>query len=344
MKSDELIHYGILGMHWGIRKPEPFVGTKKSKELVSDHDRNLTRFRKHLKSRGMTEDLVRLKQGAFDFLDEHKKAVIATAIVAAAATAAVLYLKANKKTIPVSMFDQAKPYLDEFKFNWDKPVDMPAGSILQRVSSVAEDTPKAEGFFCAFLPDDVERYKGFLSGKGAAFLPSARMGSEGVLNDYRSLVPVKAPSASETVKYYKELAESNPMFRAWVEAHDYSRRGSILNFKAYDWQANLKLNSLHWSNDATDIGKTTFLTHLRQKGYTAVIDFNDAGNLSKTPLLTLDGSDFEIVKHTVVTIGEMEASLARGLGELLHAYITSLLESDELMHRDMFGHRWAQRL
>jgi hypothetical protein len=76
------------------------------------------------------------------------------------------------------------------------------------------------------------------------------------------------------------------------------------------------------------LGIYGFMDAVKAKGYNAVIDFNDAGTLSKTPIRIIDSSSFEIEKSEVLTPEEILQSAKSWKPSLVHVEVSD----DFLLH------------
>lgn len=144
---------------------------------------------------------------------------------------------------------------------------------------------------------------------------------------------IKSPSAKKRVDILKEMIESNPEFRKYVylqpgESEDQCAR------RIYYEVASILCNRDH------PIAKM-YLNEVRNRGYNAIIDDNDAGRLARNPLIILDPGAIQIkgnrqlstedLKNAWNSIKPMEGESASNLREIM--------DNDNLMSwmKDMYN-------
>ena len=168
-------------------------------------------------------------------------------------------------------------------------VNLNAGHAMYRLSKSAHNSLR-EGFeYVSINEEDRLRYVGFLPQMWSAKGANVRNSYEAVL---KSFVDIKAPGKKESI-----LLMESALKKAFPGYTDEMYRKDILkNFYAY--QAQLV-------NRADKLGRY-YAEELRANGYNAMIDFNDAGRLSNTPLILINGHDTADVEN-VIKYGRTEA-------------------------------------
>lgn len=248
--------------------------------------------------------------------------------------------------------------VDGIDINWDKGVDLSPGSLLKRISSVAETEARPGGFYAAFRDEDVESYKAILP----SFWPQWGKASPtdgGFINNYQAKTGVKAPSGKETVEMFKDLLRDNDAFR---QTHWIARENVDL-LPDVEVKSLLKQSSLMWADDNNEATRI-FFGEAKKRGFNALIDFNDAGTLGKTPLRVLDGSLFDIIGADNLSFSDMIDAAEKWLPSLVHyfkegaalmsnaadEYLSHLgieidedIKQDVIEHHGVKGMRWGVR-
>lgn len=188
------------------------------------------------------------------------------------------------------------------------PVNIKAGSILRRVSTSDEDSVRSDGFFASHDEGDVERYKAILPTYWKKWGYDAK---DGHVVNLRAERDVKAPSRREAYDIYEGMIRNDPSFRATLDpAGAYKDRPERLAQETYRVMAGA------WNRPDVPV-VNSYLSEVKKRGYNALIDENDAGQLAKNPLRTLDGSMYTIQKSTPLSsreIAETQLREARKLG------------------------------
>ncbi len=233
--EDELAHYGVKGMRWGVRKEEE----------LSERD---LAVRKAAGANSKTSDKYKAmygpKQSSDGLTDKQKKILLGVGIgvgVAALAVGSVFaykYISVNgvRQLIPFDKKEflyNVKDYIDDtpvqpatpfqnflakgaqqkfentIGFSKDdfanlstEPVNLDVGSILKRVSTEKESVINPSGFFAAHKEADINRYK--------AVLPTywQQWGfekKEGFVVSLKNKKPIKAPSPKKTIDIFKSI-------------------------------------------------------------------------------------------------------------------------------------------
>lgn len=184
------------------------------------------------------------------------------------------------------------------------PINLSAGTIFKRVSTNKESDIRESGFYATFEDDDVERYKALLPifwkqwGIGSAY-------SGGYVVNLKAKSTIKAPSERETFDMYKSMV-SDRSFRANytdVFSRDIDMKLSDEQFARKTFRE-FSVQLVHEDRPGTK----AFKKRLFDAGYNAVIDTNDAGVLSKTPMKLMDGTLFEISGHDDLTSAQIRAA------------------------------------
>lgn len=229
---------------------------------------------------------------------------------------------------------------DGLAINWDKGVDIPKGGVLKRLGSVAETEKRPGGFFACYRDEDVESYKAILP----TFWRGWGVGSPskgGYLNHYRADASIKAPSGKESFETFKDLLKTNKEYHSLFQESP----GQRVYEKGDDYLKDLfKASSQHWIDDQGAIAKP-YLDAIKAKGYNALIDFNDAGKLGKTPLRVLDSDPFTIVKNEKMGLNDFHKAAKNWKPELIHMVRQKLggVMDGELWHYGVKGMKWGRR-
>lgn len=185
--------------------------------------------------------------------------------------------------------------------HWEKGVSLPPGSIVKRLSTAKETTIKDGGFFAAYQDSDVERYKAILPGYWKRW--GIDQSNPNVVN-IAAKNGVKAPSGEETFNLFKKLLDSNGRFERvmggeLVSTLDGKTKAQMIDGLAKDQFINFSRNWDSSRSNHPDVRE--FFQLVKDSGYNALIDFNDAGKLAETPLRLLSGKEFDIVGHEALS-------------------------------------------
>ena len=169
-------------------------------------------------------------------------------------------------------YDPISP--EEFsKMSTGDNVNLKVGARMYRMSKSAHNNLR-DGFeYVSINEEDRNRYKGFLPQMWGANGLNIKETYEAVL---KSKVPIKAPGKKESI-----ILMERALKKAYPGYSDSEYRNDILkNFNRY------QVNLIDRSNP---LGKA-YAKELLDNGYNAMIDFNDAGRLSDTPLILINGN------------------------------------------------------
>lgn len=233
--------------------------------------------------------------------------------------------------------DQSALSVDGLKINWDTNVSLSPGSVIKRVSSVAETQVRSSGFFGAFRDDDVKSYSAILPSYWAKWKVGVPMDG-GFINHYKASEAIKAPSGRKTLDLFRTFIRENDDFR---------KAYSHLDFDFVDDDALggfLKSFSMGWVNSENN-QVASFFNLVRREGFNALIDFNDAGIYGKTPLRIIDSSIFSIVKNEALDFESMVKAAEAWSTSLVHIWRNDMADSVEsvLSHFGVKGQKWGVR-
>lgn len=376
-KDGALWHYGKKGMKWGVINDDdggggdgggakPDRASRKAaadaelKAMLDDYEKKADDI---VKDRGLDSNQLKAKYGPPDAAkaqsqadhEQYKDLAIKAGIGLGIAAAAYGAYKYAPDGIPIVDFTRTvikentllktnmKAYgnaRDGLAVNWDKGVDIPSGGVLKRLGSVAETEKRPGGFFACYRDEDVESYKAILP----TFWRGWGVGSPskgGYLNHYRADAAVRAPSGKESFETFKTLLRDNKEYHSLFQESP----GQKVYEKGDDYLKELfKMSSQHWVNDQSEISKP-YLDAIKAKGYNALIDFNDAGKLGKTPLRVLDSDPFTIVKNEKMGLNDFHKAAKNWKPELIHMIRQTLggVVDGELWHYGVKGMKWGRR-
>ena len=185
----------------------------------------------------------------------------------------------------------------------DVDIKIDKGQVFHRISTSDEQsltykvknmfgmdhTVTKDRLYCAFTEEDVNRYK--------AILPKYWWKQWGFKNNtgydvaYKSLTDIKSPSPKARVDIFTDLIKSDSNFRKMVEfCYIYipGKSGTAeklspeeLSRSTYSWLSGKLADTSFGLGNA-------YIEKVKSLGYNAIIDDNDAGRLSDSPIIILD--------------------------------------------------------
>lgn len=336
--NDFLAHYGVKGMRWGVIRDQDGGGRRRgSSQKLTKEERAV------LKEVGDSEHdslLRKLKygpEGEERKLTPKQKEYLKTAAKIAAGAAVYYGLKAagERAVVNMTVGKDAPTELKSFWRNYQKPkipfdfdnlstdrITLEPGSILTRISSAREKNIRAGGFYAAYKPEDITRYKAALPIYWKQWGVANETG-HGFQISIRAKNGVKAPSQKEAFEIFNDMMK---------------KRGAVLPAGNKAKGMNFLAAAHSWVDKDDPITKNYF-EHLKAWGFNGVLDFNDAGRLGEAPLRLLDSSEFEISK--TAKLGTAAIRAAQSTITKVKHMINDV--EDFLAHYGVKGMKWGVR-
>lgn len=259
--NQELYHYGVKGMKWGVRRYQNKDGTLKSKGKKRYEETNENSNNKNKTEINKSRKIL------------SKRNIVIGATVVGASLAAMGAMYVYKKTNP-TMHVKYMNFGEIVDINnlSSKDIIVKKGTKFHRVSSKSVEDYAEEGkrIYTSYLKSDARIYKEEMP----KFI--RRWGNQGIISDdgktsYEHIMKmnkdVKAPSKKLMAEIYMKVTGNNE-----VDSGRYQRFMENLN-----------------NNDNPDTKK--FFQYVKDLGYNAILDENDAGNFTKSPLILLNPKD-----------------------------------------------------
>lgn len=265
---DELYHYGVLGMKWGVRKKYKISNSKSKRRLKLEE-----RFQKQGMSKTESENAA-LKRIKIEKIIAVTGALTLTA-------AAVYATKKTKNKIP-------KKFVDDILIK--------KGTVMNRVTKTMETSSDyTKRTFVADEFMDKALYKGTMP----AFWKNKGYDGPFYQNELKAVTNIIAPSKPKNIKILEEVVSKNPKYVRSLFKDSESM--SKITDKELVEKYFKKLSGYIADSPIDDPLTSSYLNTLSEKGYKAVVDWNDADGFAKKPLILLDAkNDVKIVKQYIL--------------------------------------------
>ena len=268
VSEEELYHHGIKGQKWGVRRYQNEDGTytDQGKERYGVNSSGGKTFsgrqeKKNFDFRNLTpEQKERIKKGAM---------IVGGALLVGGAIYCVSKsgILDNKVGFPGSskLINSKKPLIEALENYPSKSVTLSKGQKLQRVSSeAAEDYSKRGETYCSYMFGDNQTYKSQFS--------NTKYVHELTLNQ-----DLKAPSVKETAEIFSKI---DP--KAKEGGFHFFMNSAFMNTYAGDNFGDDPAGRFLSQN------KKKFVEEVKSRGYNAIIDLNDYGDVARSPLIIFD--------------------------------------------------------
>ncbi len=309
-----LAHHGILGQKWGKRNgpPYPLDAEDHSKaEQKAGWRKSLDKPTQKTKVAGQKSESGKVESPKKGLTDKQKKIIKGVLIATAAVGVTTAMVYASKK----ANFDQEyfnnsmlKRNVAEIGLNNldDKDLVFEKGFEFHRMSTREfEDYGSSDKVYAAFKPEDINRYKAKLPDFFKQWKENGVDLEPNKLYDIalKANTEIRSPSAKKRVEAFVDLFEdssfraklsksfgvSPDMFDAMVKYRMGGNKKAALSL--YE-QFALALNGKGEFAEAPKM----YFDKIRSMGYNAIVDDNDAGKLSETPMILLDPKNNFVVE------------------------------------------------
>lgn len=294
VSTESLKHYGVKGMHWGVRKAEPT-----SSDYKAAHKPKSEPSPKQV-SKNLAENEKKFQEKFGNFVSRNKTGLIKLGIVGSVVGGLYLNNRAwNAKNLEsiarhkgqkISSEDFANhvsyskiktwgrnDYLKESSFDREE-FSLPAGHEFHRISKVAETDFKA-ATYATHSTEDFHRYVSQFRGE----LDSNNLHHV----TFQAEEEIRVPKLNNVLDSMKEaMGASNPY--------------QIRDEHALEQYQSMSGGS--WNNGMAD----KLFKSLTRKGYGAIVDEMDAGVIGETPLVIFSKSSMGQKSSSPLTNSEID--------------------------------------
>lgn len=280
--QDELYHWGIKGMKWGVRRFQKKDGTltsagKKRYSEDVDSDSKPTSKSKSSKVKVTHRDVLEKKYRDKGMSAEEAKAAaekrlkverVIAGTAALTVAACVAYYAKNK---------YSETYCDQV---------LKAGTTFHNLDAKANPRP-GEHLYVNYRQNDVNYFRGHFAVN--------KMRRAGTVFDHTITTTddIKIPSVKTRKSVFKHLYENDQDFKEAFNRHVYGESASTVNLPNFTYRA---MWQKFGDKDTPDfnVAKRKYFDALSQKGYSAIVDEWDTSKgvfRSDAPLILLNTSD-----------------------------------------------------
>lgn len=286
MTKEYLVHYGVIGMKWGVRKDRYKKGSSRKRSSTSNSNRSKKK-KTQISAKEQAKIDAKRKETA-------KKVLIGLAAVAGISTAAYLAYKYDAVDRLANLTDLTKKSIkDAMSGALDDTTDLiiKSGTEIHRMEGKAglDITKSNKLAYMAYKKDDVRKYMTLLkdwSGTGERYDTV-----------YKALEDITVPSKKKVEKIFNELWEKDSTYRnqlketlvnTYISEFKYSKKQATeiieKEIKRDPFFAGI-YSLVRKGEDSEKLQKA-----LMNKGYSAIEDYFDKGHFTESPLVMLDTS------------------------------------------------------
>lgn len=302
--GDQILHYGVKGMRWGIRKDDRTGSTRPSSGPDFPPTRIASPRFPTTRALDPTSELPEADPNApvgKVFGLTNKQAAVGAGILLGVGITAALYMDVGgvRSSILDRGFQQSTLVSGERKLQ--EIIDanrgrtgqtLPKGQMFSRMSKVSEMDIRS-GAYATYEEADVAHYKMMWAQKGYQI-------------NIKALQDIKMPDLKTRLDTATELFEgdssirrglmsqqSSPLAKLWVATakNEDLAKYTYAKFDTPDWKRG--------------VGKR-YLEALTAKGYGAMLDDVDSGRLSGNPVVLINQQLFNISSRTQMTKAELD--------------------------------------
>lgn len=329
---DEIAHYGVKGMKWGVRKeyiPHPRKPGK---------NQETAQMRQFLKSRG--------GDVAKSIYKDKSKAWIASRIAAAPITALAVA--------------KVSPKLINDVYREKRATNLKAGTQFQRITSTPDE--KLQRIYATYNEHDNRMYRGRLG-----YLRMRQNSGDTYVKTFTAKSGVKAPSDDKARSMFQSLYDGDQDFKKYVDRMPKLVRGYVENAKTTkDRYKNFNLQGLMDRDPENAKQVQKYYDLLAKNGYNAITDLNDryySTFKANNPLIIFDMQNLVETNVRKLSSQEVKSDLAydakvrigRAAANKWLGITTSddntkyfydektMAHSEDLYHYGIKGMRWGVR-
>lgn len=298
-----LVHYGVKGMKWGVRKDRPISKRKQARldsKAETRRDARVHAEARYIRKGKSPEEAARL-------VDRNLKiAKIVSVTAGVALTAAAINAGNNYR---IKQFTETV---------------IEKGQTLQHIRPDTPNFAMDRRLYATFLKGDQRRYDGLFINH----LLSARKGLEGLTDEQRKAhgIEVASKIAKHTLRATERIHAPSQEQAAGLYKEFLTGRGGSLGREASKWGKQVaKLNYRQFNRELVTDGTSRsaqFYDFMKSKGYNAILDANDqffSGFNAKKPIIVFN-PDSTLAKAGKTIVNEQAG---KRLGDLQTAGVVA---------------------